>query len=73
MSDRCIDEIGKELEAAVSRANQANLQGRELYDIYEQIAIQILDSEHLDFAPGELQRYLTDYLDSVRERLGLPN
>jgi len=44
--------------------------GHDLFDRYEMVAIQILDSEFPDFAPGLLERYLSAYLDLKRLELG---
>lgn len=67
---RRLEDVRRELEEAVSHLGGGDLQGDELYQLYEMVAIQILDSEHQDFAPEELQRYLTSYLDKLSKLIG---
>ena len=67
MTIRTLAEVGARLEEAVR-----SLPGddHDLFDRYAMVAIQILDSEFSDFAPGLLERYLSAYLDLKRLELG---
>ncbi len=67
MTIRTLAEVGARLEEAV-RSLPGD--GHDLFDRYEMVAIQILDSEFPDFAPGLLERYLSTYLDLKRLELG---
>ena len=42
------------------------------YDFYEEISIQVLDSEYENYATGTLEEYLQLYLKLKRLELGLP-
>ena len=60
----------KDFEGAIDRLQKAvsALPGEpknpaELFDRYEQVAIQILDSEFEDYPDGVLENLLTSYLD----------
>jgi len=57
MTNRDLSEVGARLEEAVKCLAQ--------YQLYQEIAIAILDSEHQDFAPGALEDGLTDYLSQL--------
>jgi len=63
---RKISEIGSRLEKAVMVVSQDGLSPQERYDVYEQAAIQILDSEFDDYPEDELERYLMSYLERKR-------
>lgn len=66
MIDPKLLEVGVRLEKAVEhlatvRPNEDRLQ------LYEEIAIAILDSEHSDFDEGVLEAYLMDYLQQLTQ------
>lgn len=67
MTIRTLAEVGARLEETV-RSLPGD--GHDLFDRYEMVAIQILDSEFPDFAPGLLEHYLSAYLDLKRLELG---
>jgi hypothetical protein len=67
MTIRTLAEVGARLEETVKGLPG---DGHDLFDRYEMVAIQILDSEFPDFAPGLLERYLSIYLDLKRLELG---
>jgi len=71
MTIRKMAEVGSRLEKAVMVVSQDGLSPQEMYDLYEQAAIQILDSEFDDYPEGELERYLMSYLKRKREEFGL--
>ncbi len=72
MTDPLLLAIGARLEKIVSeRCRPLHPPSQELFDEYEQAAIQILDSEYIDFPEGRLEAYLTDYLARKRSELGL--
>jgi len=71
MTIRKVSEIGSRLEKAVMVVSDDGLSPQEVYDLYEQAAIQILDSEFDDFPEGELERYLMSYLERKRGEFGV--
>lgn len=54
--------VGARLEEAVELLPGEPADAQELFDRYESLAIAILDSEHTDFTPGQLQEYLQTLL-----------
>ena len=71
MTIRNLAEVGSRLEKAVALLPGVPADSEDLADRYEQVAIAILDSEHADFIPGELQEYLETVLYIKRLELGL--
>jgi hypothetical protein len=63
---RTLEDVRNELEEAVVRLGGGDLQGEELYQLYEMLAIQILDSEHDEFEQGELELFLRTILESLK-------
>ena len=51
------------LELAYANSKEATMTPQEQYDLYESIAIQILDSEFDDYEEGELEGYLVAFLE----------
>jgi len=68
---RKISEVGSRLEKAVMVVSDEGLSPQEMYDLYEQAAIQILDSEFDYYPEGELERYLMSYLERKRGEFGV--
>ena len=71
MEDKDIHEVGKRLEAAVYPQISESMSPMEIYELYEQTAIQILDSEFDNWFGDDLQIYLESYLEGVEKRLGV--
>lgn len=71
MADRSLAEVGARLEETVSTLPVKATNAGELFDRYEEIAIQVLDSEHGNYAPGELEEYLKTLLYLKQLELGL--
>ncbi|MBT4130421.1 MAG: hypothetical protein HOE44_06815 [Candidatus Marinimicrobia bacterium] len=72
MRDGCnIDEVGKRLENAVMSLPHISDQPKDLYDQYEGIAIEILDSEFDSYPEGVLEQYLSVHLYCLSKELGL--
>ena len=71
MPHRNLAAVGARLEEAVALLPGVPTDPGELADRYEEVAIAILDSEHTDFIPGELQEYLEALLYAKRLELGL--
>ena len=71
MPIRSLAEVGARLEAVAALPGRV-ADSAEIYERYEMVAIQILDSEHGDFDQGALQDYLRGYLALKRMELGLP-
>jgi hypothetical protein len=62
MTIRSLAEVGARLEETVSSLPVDATNAGELFDRYEEIAIQVLDSEHGNYLPGALEEYLQTYL-----------
>ena len=58
MTHRTLAEVGARLEEAYRRLPGDPADDEEAYERLESLAIAILDSEHEDFIPGELEEYL---------------
>jgi hypothetical protein len=58
MNIRSLAEVATRLEEAVSLLPGEPANPPETFDRYESMAIAILDSEHTDFIPGQLEEYL---------------
>ena len=71
MSIRNLAELGPRLEKTVSSLPAGATNAAELFDRYEEVAIQVLDSECGNYTPGELQEYLETFLYLKRLELGL--
>ena len=71
MPIRTIAEVDARLEKAVLALSDECLLPQEMYDLYEQAAISMLDSEFDDYPDGELEVYLMGYLEMKRNILGL--
>ncbi len=68
---RDISEVGARLEKATMASSVDRHTPIEKYLLYEEIAIAILDSEHMDYPEGELEAYLMAYLARKRLEFGL--
>jgi hypothetical protein len=58
MNIRSLAEVATRLEKAVLLLPGEPASSAEIFDRYESVAIAILDSEHTDFIPGQLEEYL---------------
>lgn len=65
MNDPKLLEVGARLEKAVEPLLNDGMTRGERYEMYEQIAIQILDSEHGDFPEGVLEAHLMENLQHL--------
>jgi len=65
-------EVGARLEKAVSALPDEAANPADLYDRYEMLATQILDSEWENYRYGMLEEYLMTYLYLKRLELGIP-
>jgi hypothetical protein len=63
--------VGARLEKAYKLLPGEPADNAETFERYESMAIAILDSEHTDFIPGQLQEYLQTCLYKRRLELGL--
>ena len=71
MTNRSLAEVRIRLEKTVSTLPVDATNAGELFDRYEEIAIQVLDSEHGNYKPGALEEYLETFLYLKRLELGL--
>ena len=55
-------EVRLRLEDAVAGPPAPGTNAADLFDRYEEIAIQVLDSEFSNYTPGALEEYLQTYL-----------
>jgi len=58
MTHRNLAAVGARLEEASQLLPGEPADNVEAFDRYESVAIAILDSEHMDFIPGQLEEYL---------------
>ena len=63
--------VASHLEDAVAGLPVQATNTAELYDLYEEIAIQVLDSEYANYPTGTLEDYLKTFLHLKRLELGL--
>ncbi|MEP7706444.1 hypothetical protein [Paraglaciecola sp. 25GB23A] len=68
-NSRELSEVSARLELAYANCKEASMTQQEQYDLYESIAIQILDSEFDQYAEGVLEEYLGDVLERKRREL----
>jgi len=71
MTIRSLAEVGARLEKAVSALPGEAATPANLYDRYEMLATQILDSEWEDYQDGMLEKYLMTYLTLRSLELGI--
>lgn len=71
MTHRSLAEVRVRVEEAVSALSVTATSASELFDRYEEVAIQVLDSEHGNYTPGALQEYLETFLYLKRLELDL--
>jgi hypothetical protein len=68
-NSRALSEVSARLELAYASCKSAAITPQEQYDLYETIAIQILDSEFDEYKEGVLEEYLVTYLANKRREL----
>ena len=75
MNTNCdIESVGERISHTVSELQERGAisdSPKELYDLHEQLAIQILDSEHIDWPDGILSCYLQTFLYCTQKSLGV--
>ncbi len=71
MTIRDIAEVRARLEEVVANLPGEPADATEQFDQYEQVAIQILDSEFGNYTPGMLEEYLMTLLYLRQLELGL--
>jgi len=72
MNIRNIAEVESRLEKAVAMLKTFDgLSPQQKYELYEQAAIAMLDSKFDDYAEGELEAYLMEYLERKRGEFGV--
>jgi hypothetical protein len=64
-------EVGARLEEAVAKLPGEPTDAQDLFNRYEEMAIQILDGRCEEFDPIELSEYLESILHTRRMELGL--
>jgi hypothetical protein len=68
-SSRDLAEVSARLEKAYANGQEAIMAPQEQYDLYESIAIQILDSEFDEYEEGVLEEYLMVFLKQKSKEL----
>lgn len=71
MPHRDLAAVGARLEEAAQLLPGTPADNAETFDRYESVAIAILDSEHSDFTPGLLEKYLQTLMYKRQLELGL--
>jgi hypothetical protein len=71
MNIRKLTELSARLEKTVGASLDERSTPQEKYELYEEVAIQILDSEFMEYAVGELEGHLMMYLERKRLSFGL--
>jgi hypothetical protein len=71
MKTPSLREVGVRLEESVSSLPGEIANAGELFDRYEEIAIEVLDSEIGNYMRGALEEYLKTYLHLKQLELGL--
>ena len=66
---RELSEVSVRLEQAYASCKGEVMTPQEQYDLYESIAIQILDSEFDDYEEDVLEEYLVTFLERKRKEL----
>jgi hypothetical protein len=70
-NSRKLSEVSVRLEQAYADCKGEFMAQQEQYDLYESIAIQILDSEWCEYEEGVLEEYLVTFLESKRAALSI--
>lgn len=68
-NSRELSEVSVRLEQAYANCKEETMTQQEQYDLYESIAIQILDSEFDEYEEGVLEEYLVAFLEQKRKEL----
>jgi hypothetical protein len=68
-NSRELSEVSVRLELAYANSKEEAMTPQEQYDLYESIAIQILDSEFDEYEEGVLEEHLMVFLESKRKKL----
>jgi hypothetical protein len=68
-NSRALSEVSVRLDQAYANCKEVTMTPQEQYDLYESIAIQILDSEFDDYEEGALEEYLIEFLKQKRKEL----
>ena len=71
MAHRNLAEVAARVKAASKLLPGEAVNAEDEYTRLESVCIAVLDSEHTDFIPGELQEYLETILYARRLELGL--
>ena len=71
MRNRSLEAVRTRLEDAVTGLPVQATNTAELFDLYEEVAIQVLDSEYANYPTGALEEYLKTYLHLKRLELGV--
>jgi hypothetical protein len=66
-NSRELSEVSVRLELAFANSKDDAMTPQEQYDLYEAIAIQILDSEFDEYEEGVLEEHLMVFLESKRK------
>ena len=69
MTIRNLAEVGAHLEEAYNSLPGEPSTKAEQYETYEMLAIQILDSEYMNYSEGVLEEYLLQFLKLKQDTL----
>jgi hypothetical protein len=68
-NSRDLSEVSVRLEQAYANSKEETMAPQEQFDLYESIAIQILDSEFDEYEEGLLEDCLVTFLKQKRKKL----
>ena len=68
-NSRELSEVSVRLEQAFAKCEEEPMTPQQQYDVYESIAIQILDSEVDEYEEGLLEEYLVTFLEQKKKEL----
>lgn len=71
--DNRLEDLGKEISARARELVGQDGDNQAYLDAVEMLAIEVLDSRYMAFEEGELEQYLSQFLDELRLKLGLDN
>lgn len=60
-----LEEVSRRLEESVKPLLVEGMTPSEIYDVYEQVAIQVLDSEYMNHPENLLEAHLLEFLSRL--------
>lgn len=60
-----LEKISVRLEESVKPLLAEGMTPTEIFDVYEEVAIQVLDSQHMNHPDGALEAHLLEFLSQL--------